>query len=142
MRTNPSGRRVPAGYNEPEEIARGEMPGIKYSIDVASQEIPDEAINAFYSSRTPVAADAVQTELIKPARDAVNWLKQKGNDRPGKVGRLRSAGRHGNAGTYRLSPQLALQCRIPACHCQHVGSTVCLPGLAIGSKRKNGAHDW
>ncbi len=78
MRTNPSGRRVPAGYNEPEEVAVGEMPGIKYSIDVASQEMPDEAINAFYSRRTSEAAQAVQIELIKPARDAVTWLKRKG----------------------------------------------------------------
>ena len=38
---------------EPEEVGRSdEMPGIKYSIDVPSQEIPDEEINAFYRSRT------------------------------------------------------------------------------------------
>ena len=80
MRTNPSGRRVPAGYNEPEEVAVGEMPGIKYSIDVLSQEMPDEAINAFYSRRTPEATSAVETELVKPARDAMNWLKRKGWD--------------------------------------------------------------
>ena len=86
MRTNPSGRRVPAGYNEPEEIAVGEMPRIKYSIDVASQEMPDEAINAFYSGRTPEATDAVEKELLKPARDAVTWLKQKGWDiDPGRM---------------------------------------------------------
>jgi hypothetical protein len=80
MRRNPSGRRVPAGYNEPEEVARGEMPTIKYSIDVASQEVPDEAINAFYGRRTPESTSAVETELVKPARDAVNWLKRKGWD--------------------------------------------------------------
>ena len=46
MRTNPSGRRVPYGYNEPEEFQwpgdAEDMPGIKYSIDVPSQEMPDE----------------------------------------------------------------------------------------------------
>ena len=62
------------------------MPGIKYSIDVASQEMPDEAINAFYSSRTPEANAAVERELVKPARDAVNWLKRKGWDiDPGRM---------------------------------------------------------
>ncbi len=54
------------------------MPGIKYSIDVASQEMPDPAINAFYSKQTPEAVEAVEKELIKPARDAVTWLKKKG----------------------------------------------------------------
>ena len=78
-RTNPSGRRVPYGYPEPEEVGRSdEMPGIKYSIDVVSQEVPDAEINVFYRSRTPVAATAVEKELVKPARDAVNWLKHQG----------------------------------------------------------------
>jgi hypothetical protein len=85
MRTNPSGRRVPAGYNEPEEVARGEMPGIKYSIDVPSQEIPDPAINAFYGKNTPEARAAVEEELMKPARDAVNWLKRKGHIDPARL---------------------------------------------------------
>ena len=79
MRTNPSGRRVPYGYPEPEEVGRSdEMPGIKYSIDVASQEIPDEEINAFYRSRKSEATAAVEQELEKPARDAVSWLRRQG----------------------------------------------------------------
>ncbi len=81
MRTNPSGRRVPSGYPEPEEFGRsGDVPGIKYSIDVPSQEIADEAINAFYRSGTAEANAAVEKELVKPARDAVNWLRVKGWD--------------------------------------------------------------
>lgn len=83
MRTNPSGRQVPYAYPEPEEIQwpdTEDMPGIKYSIDVPSQEIPDEEINAFYRSRTPAANAAVQEELVKPARDALHWLKRKGWD--------------------------------------------------------------
>jgi len=36
----------------------------KYSIDVPSQENADEKINSFYSSRTPEATAAVETELI------------------------------------------------------------------------------
>jgi hypothetical protein len=79
MRTNPSGRKVPYGYPEPEEFGRsGEIPGIKYSIDVPSQEIPDEEINAFYRSPTAEAAKAVRQELEKPAKDAVNWLNRNG----------------------------------------------------------------
>ena len=93
MRTNPSGRRVPAGYNEPEEFNwpgdSAEMPGIKYSIDAPSQEIPNEEINAFYRAGTPEANAAVERELMKPARDAVNWLKKQGLDqRSGKDRRL------------------------------------------------------
>jgi hypothetical protein len=88
MRTNPSGRRVPYGYPEPEEFGRsGEMPGIRYSIDVPSQEISDEEITAFYRSRTPEAAKAVRQELEKPAKDAVSWLKRHGGiDDSTKVG--------------------------------------------------------
>jgi hypothetical protein len=80
-RTNPSGRQVPYAYPEPEEFQQPDtedMPGIKYSIDVPSQELPDEEINAFYRSRTPEANAAVQQELVKPARDALGWLKRKG----------------------------------------------------------------
>ena len=78
-RTNPSGRQVPYAYREPEEIGRaGDMPGIKFSIDVPSQEVPDEKINAFYRSGTPGAVEAVQQELEKPARDAVGWLRKRG----------------------------------------------------------------
>ena len=78
-RTNPSGRRVPYGYPEPEEIGRaGEMPGIKFSIDAPSQEIADEKINSSYRSGTPEANAAVQQELEKPARDMVGWLKRQG----------------------------------------------------------------
>lgn len=54
------------------------MPGIKYSIDVPSQEIPDEEVNSFYRSGTPEANAAVEKELMKPARDAVMWLNEKG----------------------------------------------------------------
>jgi len=82
MRTNPSSRRVPSGYPEPEEFkwpgASDEVPPIRYSIDAPSQEVPSEEINAFYRSGTPEANAAVETELMKPARDAVNWLRQKG----------------------------------------------------------------
>jgi hypothetical protein len=86
-RTNPSGRQVPYAYPDPEEISRSQdMPGIKFSIDVASQEVPDEEINAFYRSGTPEAVDAVRQELEKPARDAVNWLKRQGwIDDPAKI---------------------------------------------------------
>jgi hypothetical protein len=89
-RTNPSGRQVPYAYNEPEEFEwRGkadEMPPIKYVIDAPSSEIADERINDFYRSGTPEANAAVEKELLKPARDAVNWLAQKGwiND-PSKI---------------------------------------------------------
>jgi hypothetical protein len=83
-RTNPSGRRVPYAYNEPEEFQwpgdSEEMPGIRYSIDTPSQEIPNEEINAFYRAGTPEANAAVQRELVAPARDAVNWLRRKGWD--------------------------------------------------------------
>ena len=41
-------------------------------------EVPDEDVNAFYRARTPEANSAVENELMKPARDAVNWLKSKG----------------------------------------------------------------
>ena len=52
IRTNPSGRRVPYAYNEPEEFERsGDVPGIKYVIDAPSSEVPDEDINAFYGHR-------------------------------------------------------------------------------------------
>ena len=79
MRTNPSGRRVPYAYPEPEEIGRlQDMPGIKYSIDVPSSEIADEEINAFYRSPTAEANAAIEKELVKPAKDAVNWLRVKG----------------------------------------------------------------
>ncbi len=81
-RPNPSGRRVPYAYNEPEEFQwpgnSDEMPGIKYVIDAPSSEVPDEDVNAFYRARTPEANSAVENELMKPARDAVNWLKSKG----------------------------------------------------------------
>ena len=90
MRTNPSGRRVPSGYPEPEEFkwpgASDEVPPIRYSINAPSQEVPNEKINAFYRNGTPEANAAVETELMKPARDAVNWLRQKGwIDDPTKV---------------------------------------------------------
>ncbi|MGA2622051.1 MAG: hypothetical protein ABSF26_31045, partial [Thermoguttaceae bacterium] len=71
MRTNPSGRRVPYAYGAPEEFAwpggSEDMPGIKYSVDVLSQEVPDEKINTFYRSRTPEANAAVQRELVAPS---------------------------------------------------------------------------
>ncbi len=54
------------------------MPGIKFSIDVPSQEVQDEKINAFYRSGTPGAVEAVRQELEKPARDAVGWLRKRG----------------------------------------------------------------
>jgi hypothetical protein len=82
-RTNPSGRQVPYAYPEPEEFQwpdTEDIPSIKYSIDVPSQEVPDEEINAFYRSRTPEANAAVQQELVKPARDALGWLKHRGWD--------------------------------------------------------------
>ena len=87
MRTNPSGRRVPYGYPEPEEVGRSdEMPKIKYSIDVPSSEIADEKINAFYRSGTPEANAAIEKEMVKPARDAVNWLNRNGwNIDPAKM---------------------------------------------------------
>ena len=57
MRTNPSGRRVPSGYPEPEEFkwpgGSDEIPPIRYSIDAPSQEVPNEEINSFYRSGTP-----------------------------------------------------------------------------------------
>ena len=90
MRTNPSGRRVPSGYPEPEEFkwpgGADEVPPIRYSIDAPSQEVPNEEINAFYRSGSAEANVAVEHELMRPARDAVNWLKGKGwiND-PAKV---------------------------------------------------------
>lgn len=81
-RVNPSGRRVPYAYNEPEEFKwpgdAGKVPPIKYVIDVPSKEIPNEDINAFYRAHTPESEMAVQQELVKPARDAVMWLKNKG----------------------------------------------------------------
>ena len=86
-RTNPSGRQVPFAYPEPEEFERsGDVPGIKYVIDAPSSEIADEDINAYYRSGTPEANAAVEKELLKPAKDAVNWLRQKGwIDDPAKV---------------------------------------------------------
>jgi hypothetical protein len=86
-RTNPSGRQVPYAYAEPEEYQPADdMPDIKYSIDVPSQEIPDEEINSFYRSRTPEANSAVGKELVQPARDAVTWLRNKGwNIDPGRM---------------------------------------------------------
>ena len=86
-RTNPSGRTVPTGYKEPEEFKRQseEVPGIHYSIDVASQEVPDEEINGFYRSGSAEANAAVEAELMKPARDAVNWLRSKGWIDPTKI---------------------------------------------------------
>jgi hypothetical protein len=81
-RLNPSGRRVPYDYNEPEEFHwpddAEDMPGIKYTIDAPSAEVPDENINAFYQSQSPEAAEAVERELMKPARDAVGWLRNQG----------------------------------------------------------------
>jgi hypothetical protein len=52
------------------------MPGITYTIDAPSSEVPDEDINAFY--RTPQARDAFENEMLKPARDAVGWLRKQG----------------------------------------------------------------
>ena len=79
IRTNPSGRRVPSGYPEPEESGRvGDIPPIRYSIDVPSQEVADERINAFYRSGTAEANAAVQLELVKPARDTLRWLRHTG----------------------------------------------------------------
>jgi hypothetical protein len=78
-RLNPSGRRVPYAYGEPEEFnwsSGSEDTGIKYSIDVPSSEIPSEDINAFY--RTPQAKDAFEREMLAPARDAVHWLRKQG----------------------------------------------------------------
>ena len=78
-RTNPSGRQVAYAYPEPEEFQRrGDVPGIRHSIDVPSQQIPDETINAFYRSRSTEANAAVQKELVKPAKDAVGWLQRQG----------------------------------------------------------------
>jgi hypothetical protein len=89
-RMNPSGRRVPYAYNEPEEFQwpdkADEIPPIKYVIGAPSSEITDEKINAFYRSGSAEANAAVEKELLKPAKDAVNWLKQKGwIDDPAKV---------------------------------------------------------
>jgi hypothetical protein len=86
-RVNPSGRRVPYAYNEPEEFERsGDVPGIKYVIDAPSSEIADERINDLYRSGTPEANAAVERELVKPARDAVNWLRKQGwIDDPSKI---------------------------------------------------------
>jgi hypothetical protein len=79
MRTNPSGRRVPYAFNEPEIMQRpADVPGVRYSIDTPSQEVPDEQVNAFYRAGTPEANAAVQRELVAPARDAVNWLSKQG----------------------------------------------------------------
>ena len=86
-RANPSGRRVPFAYNEPQEFERpSDVPGIKYVIDAPSHEVPNEKINALYRSGTPEGNAAVQRELVQPARDAVGWLRQKGwiND-PAKI---------------------------------------------------------
>lgn len=78
-RTNISGRRVPSGYNAPEETQRvGDVPGIKYVVDAPSAEVPNEEINAYYRSGSPEANAAVERELMKPARDAVTWLKRQG----------------------------------------------------------------
>ena len=88
MRTNASGRRVPSGYPEPEDFKRQseEVPGIHYSIDAPSQEVADQKINSYYRSGTPEANAAVEQELLKPARNAVNWLRTKGwIDDPAKV---------------------------------------------------------
>ena len=75
-RTNPSGRRVPSGYPEPEEFrSPEEIPAIRYSVDVPSQEMPDEETNAFYRSGSAEANAAVEKELVKPAHDVLNWLK-------------------------------------------------------------------
>jgi hypothetical protein len=78
---NRSGRQVPYAFNEPEEFQRrGDVPGLHYSIDAPSQEKPDENINGFYRSGSVEANAAVQQELVKPAKDAVGWLKRKGWD--------------------------------------------------------------
>jgi len=70
---------VPYAYPEPEEFkADFDMPGIKYTIDVPSQEVPDERINAFYRSGTPEANAAVEEELVKPAKQTLNWLRHTG----------------------------------------------------------------
>ncbi len=89
-RLNPSGRRVPYDYNEPEEFQwpddAEDMPGIKYTIDAPSSEVRDEQINAFYRSRSPESAEVVRLELEKPARDAVGWLRKQGwIDDPSKI---------------------------------------------------------
>lgn len=89
-RLNPSGRRVPYGYNEPEEFQwpdkTEDMPKVKYTIDVPSAEVPDENINAFYRSGTREAAEAVEKELVKPVRDAVGSLQRQGwIDDPTKI---------------------------------------------------------
>lgn len=78
-RTNPSGRQVPYAYAEPEEFQPSDdMPGVRYSIDVPSKEIADEEINSFYRRGTSEAQAAVENELLKPARVAVTWLRNKG----------------------------------------------------------------
>jgi hypothetical protein len=81
-RPNPSGRRVPYAYGDPEEFewpgGSDEMPGVKYVIDAPSQEVPNEEINAYYRSGTPEANAAVEQELMRPARDAVLWLRKQG----------------------------------------------------------------
>jgi len=80
-RINPSGRRVPSGYPEPKESGRvGDIPPVRYSIDVPSQEVADEKINAFYRSGTAAANAAVQIELVKPASDTLRWLRHNGWD--------------------------------------------------------------
>jgi hypothetical protein len=141
-RANPSGRRVAFAYTEPEEIQRqGDVPGIKYVIDVPSQEVPNEKVNAFYRSRTPEANTAVERELMKPARDAVVWLKKQGwiND-PTKIddytqdvamGMLNRTGAvenwRTNVGFRRATASM-------------LAATICIAGLAFGSKGTVGTH--
>ena len=82
-------------------------------------------------------------ELMKPARDAVNWLKRKGwiidpakmDDYVQQVV-MGMMGRTGSVQNWRC------QCRIPAGHGEHVGSTVCVTGLAVGDERTNRANAW
>ena len=60
------------------KAAEMDIPPVRYSIDVPSQEVADEKINAFYRSGTPEANAAVQQELVKPARDTLRWLRHTG----------------------------------------------------------------
>ena len=139
MRTNPSGRRVPAGYNEPEEVAARRNAGDK----ILASTWPRRKCRTRRSMPSTAADARGHLPLLKRIDQACPRCRElveteRLGHRPGEVGRLRSAGRHGNAGSHRLSPELAVQRRIPACHRQHVGSTVCLAGLADGQKRKRG----
>ena len=80
-------------------------------------------------------------KLVKPATDAVNWLKRQGwIDDPTKVDDFVQDVVLGMMNRTGRCPELAIQHRLPAGHGKHVGATVCVTGLAFGGEREDRAE--